>query len=254
MSSAYAAHAFSPVTAGPQLAAGVTSLPQISSDVWNAAGFAVAPGSSPQNIFTDLSSVRLASVSEIDGIDFGDTNLTQRLPQRSAPLPPLHSQSAPVVPNPVKPHTEHSLAQKLGLSAEAARAYSLVLFTPQNVPSAERVRQFVDAEKTGLAVVEANRVNFRVSTTHVRYYDRRDQGIAQAVAASLGGPARDFSRTPNSAPPGRIEIWFQGDRAGRSTASSEPTASPPAPASKTQLEQRLVNKLRLGQHLSNGGQ
>jgi hypothetical protein len=151
------------------------------------------------------------------------------------------------------PDAKPTLAAKLGLSTEAARQVELVTFAPTNV-SDERIAANAELlSSTGFPVTDVNRVNFTVSQNHVRYYSAGDEKVARAIAAEIGGPARDFTSLRNAPPPGRVEIWLQGSPTAVSSTTTAPTRTATAAkrraAAKAQLERSLVNSLRRGDHL-----
>jgi hypothetical protein len=151
------------------------------------------------------------------------------------------------------PDGKPTLAAKLGLSTEAARQVELVTFAPTSV-SDERISGNAELlSSTGFPVADVNRVNFTVSQNHVRYYSPGDEKVARAIAAEIGGPARDFTNLRNAPPPGRVEIWLQGSPTAVRSTTTAPTRTVTAAerraAAKAQLERSLVNSLRRGDHL-----
>lgn len=151
-----------------------------------------------------------------------------------------------------------TLSAQLGMNADAARRFRLVTFAPTNV-SEEKIAdnaEFLSA--TGFPVASVNRVDFRVSKNHVRYYNASDEKVARAIAAEIGGAARDFTYLRNAPPPGQVEIWLQGNskavRAATGTQRQPVSAAQRRAAAKAQLEQRLVNSLRRGDHLKGSSQ
>ncbi|WP_299409192.1 hypothetical protein [uncultured Roseobacter sp.] len=177
-------------------------------------------------------------------------------------VPPIRAQNASVLPTETvsfklpdvggPPISRPDLAFRLGFRGDKAAQFSLVTFAPTNVKSDALDRNAEILTATGFPVASVNRVNFKVSKTHVRYYSPQDEQVAQAVAAEVGGIARDFTGARNSAPPGRIEVWMAGNRAFASTNNRPkrtPTAAQRRASLKAQLENRLVNSLRRGEHL-----
>ncbi|MFK7764486.1 MAG: hypothetical protein AB8B62_14595 [Roseobacter sp.] len=148
---------------------------------------------------------------------------------------------------------ERSIAADLGLFGVARDRFNLVTFAPTNL-SSETIAENADIlNTTGFSVDAVNRVNFKVSKTHVRYYRAEDAAVARAIAAEVGGAAKDFTTLRNRPPEGQVEVWLAGSRkfaATRTaqTRSNTSTAQRQA-ALKAQLENRLVNSLRRGEHL-----
>jgi hypothetical protein len=190
----------------------------------------------------------------------------------TSPVTPLPGE-APVAPSreSLFESPGASVAVDLGLSRQDTALYNLATFAPSNVPETSLLRNAELLRETGFPVATPERVDFKVSKTHVRYYHRADETVARAVAARIGGPARDFTASGHSAPVGYVEVWLEGDRSTlssvskpRSVAKSKPrpvTATKPGrtpseaervAARKSELEKRLVDSLRRGDHLAGG--
>ena len=175
----------------------------------------------------------------------------ERSPRAKAPVHQVQGVSLPVIGT---PHVYNpSLATRLGMKPTAVQQVSLVTFAPANVPEETLSSHANVLAATGFPVAKVNRVNFKVSRTHVRYYRNRDETLARALAAEIGGIARNFSTARNRPPSGQIEVWLEGNRKTQRTIASTPrrsvsTAQRQA-AAKAQLENRLVNSLRRGEHL-----
>ncbi|MBY0397595.1 MAG: hypothetical protein K2X91_14160, partial [Thermoleophilia bacterium] len=93
--------------------------------------------------------------------------------------------------------------------------------------------------------------------THVRFYFEADRSAAEAAARSVGGEARDFSRSAGRKQPGRIEVWLASPgaaeaRAGaaavrkkaRAPVSAGPARAPAEADLARALEARIIAKLR----------
>ncbi|MBW4708915.1 hypothetical protein KX928_14090 [Roseobacter sp. YSTF-M11] len=162
---------------------------------------------------------------------------------RPATANPLPAISGPVLRVP-------DLASKLGFSGDKAKSIALVTYAPSSVTNTELAERLKVLETTGFPLASTNRVNFKVSKTHVRYYTRADETVARAVAAEVGGKARDFTRERISSPSGRIEIWLAGTRTGvaKQKRTSQSVSQRRANL-KAELKNRLINSLRRGEHL-----
>lgn len=148
---------------------------------------------------------------------------------------------------------ERNIAADLGLFGAARDRFNLVTFAPTNL-SLETIAENADVlGTTGFVVASVNRVNFRVSKTHVRYYREEDAAVARAIAAEVGGFAKDFTTLRNRPPEGQIEVWLAGSRKFTGTRTAQPRSNTSAAqreeALKAQLANRLVNSLRRGEHL-----
>ena len=130
-----------------------------------------------------------------------------------------------------------------------SRSYRIHLSAPASL-SDRRLNAYTRAlGETGLAVGQANRVNFRVTANHVRYFHPDDRAAAHQLANSISGELRDFTDFSPSPELGTIEIWLAGNNAPtRSASNPRPTPSPGNPALKT-LRNRLLQSLRRGDHL-----
>ncbi|MBV1868335.1 MAG: hypothetical protein KUG69_10595 [Marinosulfonomonas sp.] len=146
-----------------------------------------------------------------------------------SPAPPVSIS----IPNPVAP----------------AYKYSIRLNAPSSL-SNRRLTDFTKALRdTGHTVRDANRVSFRVSTNHVRYFHPDDREAAGQLAAAIGGKLRDFTDYSPAPVLGTIEVWLAGPntpaRAVRRAKPAQPTENP----ALSSLRNRLLQSLRRGDHL-----
>lgn len=150
------------------------------------------------------------------------------------------------------PEGPRSLAAKLGFVGDDTANVSLVTYAPRNVTSEVLGQYDTILKETGFPTTATNRVDFKVSQTHVRFYNTRDARVAQAIAGEVGGDARDFSKGKSDGASGRIEVWLEGNSPVRAVAKKPKrvnrTAQRAANA-KAQLRNRLANTLRRGEHL-----
>ena len=205
----------------------------------------------------DIGLTKLSLTAATDDIAVPDGSIADTLPAFALPGRPAQQEAIasrlPAVGGP--PEFKPDLAFRLGFRGGAAERFSLVTFAPANVPNDKMARNAELLQATGFPVAKSNRVNFKVSRTHVRYYNREDESVARAIAAEIGGPARDFTTARNPPPPGRVEIWLKGNRKFTSVASKPKHAVSAAQrnaALKSKLKNRLVSKLRSGAHLEGG--
>ncbi|QJF51141.1 hypothetical protein [Roseobacter ponti] len=149
-----------------------------------------------------------------------------------------------------------TLAGRLGLDVPERSRFSLVTFAPDSVSDSSVEESLARLSETGFPLGALNRVSFRVSKTHVRYYHPDDAEVARAIATEFGGPARDFTNISGTAPIGRVELWMTGD-SGRTAAPVQrprqattkraqpaPSAAELRAAAEQRLRNRLINSLR----------
>ncbi|WP_295311938.1 hypothetical protein [Roseobacter sp.] len=149
-----------------------------------------------------------------------------------------------------------TLAGRLGLDVPERSRFSLVTFAPDSVSDTSVEENRARLRETGFPLGALNRVSFRVSKTHVRYYHPDDAEVARAVAEEFGAPVRDFTNISGTAPIGRVELWMTGD-SGRTAAPAQsqrqtttrraqpaPSAAELRAAAEQRLRNRLVNSLR----------
>ncbi len=163
---------------------------------------------------------------------------------------------------PIRPTARPTLASNLGYVGAELDAVNLVLHAPGGIEpdaldaEAQRVRG------TGFVLSRMVRPQFKVSKSHLRFYNEADRELASAIADEMGFALRDFSST--NARAGLIEVWLEG---GPSATAPQPSARPraarpnrqrSAPRSQSrprstnrldQLRNNLANRLRNGDHL-----
>jgi len=203
-----------------------------------ATSFKVASNAPTFPLFRDATSTRIELAPLLPGdlrISRTPTALPIHLPQGA---PPVASQPPAAIVTPEK--TQQQLV---------GRNYQIRLSAPTSL-SDSRLDAYTEAlGETGLVVGQANRVTFRVSANHVRYFHPDDREAARQLAISISGDLRDFTNFSPSPELGTIEIWLAGNNApSRSARSQRPAPSTGNPALKT-LRNRLLESLRRGEHL-----
>ncbi|WP_298918337.1 hypothetical protein [uncultured Roseobacter sp.] len=168
-------------------------------------------------------------------------------PAITALAAPAFARSLPLVEGPFT--REPSLALTLAEQGADIRRVALVTYAPRSVSEPELSRSLAVLAATGFPIEASNRVKFKVSKSHVRFYKRADEKVARAIAQEIGGEARDFSRSKTSAPSGHIEIWFAGTRSAAAKPKTKTTYAQRQAFLKARLKDRLVNSLRRGEHL-----
>jgi hypothetical protein len=131
-----------------------------------------------------------------------------------------------------------------------AESLAVWLAVPQTVPEAEAEEVAGLLREIGVRESEVTRVGFRVSSSHVRFYRPADAAAAAALGELIGAETRDMTAFRPLPPDGTLEIFL----AGESTAPAVRAAAPNrvrqrAPDELTRMRDRIVNRLRRGEHL-----
>ena len=108
--------------------------------------------------------------------------------------------------------------------------------------------QSVIAE-TGLPAGKLNRVRYKISSSHVRFYHRRDAVAAAALSERIGARSRDFTNFRPSPPIGTLEVFLSGSANTRRAATQTRTQPGEQDREFIELRDRLVESLRNGDHL-----
>ncbi|MCB2135853.1 MAG: hypothetical protein KDE08_07895 [Rhodobacteraceae bacterium] len=146
-------------------------------------------------------------------------------------------------------------ALPLAPETEAGRyaAYTVNIHAPGGMADADVEDVVAALTETGFTVSDPARVTFRISSNHVRFYHAADAEAAAALAAEIGGPARDFTTFSPAPPEGLIEVWLAGSTSGAVAKTTTTRKKPRAPVSEEAqiqaLRDRLIQQLRSGQHL-----
>jgi hypothetical protein len=148
---------------------------------------------------------------------------------------------------------------ELGLSADQTARVELVLNAPDSVEEERMVARAASLDATGLPLDKQNRVSFKITKPHIRYYNNADAPLAQALADKFDVELRDFSRNGADNGPNRIEFWMAGETdrkpVTKQRVAKKKRAAPPRRKTvrrvdpKQALRQRLARKLRQGDHL-----
>lgn len=202
------------------------------------------PGATPVSLVPDIPAIgnppdksQTASLSVLEGSEYAAFAMPGDSDEQLAPL---------------------SLADKLAEEGAPTDRVYLVTFAPQSISEADMAVQTALLSVTGFTSDAVNRVNYRVSSTHVRYYNRGDARVAGAIAAQLGAEARDFTNIKNPPPPGRIEVYLAGDSGANArsvstqrrptTNESQARAVQREAGEKARLVQSIVSRLQRGAH------
>lgn len=121
---------------------------------------------------------------------------------------------------------------------------------PETVPEEEASELAGLLQEVGIGDGRINRVGFKVSETHIRFYHAEDAESASALGEIIGTEARDFTSFRPSPPDGTLEIFLAGDRTSPPPRVAAPKrARPQPPDEMTRMRDRIVNRLRRGEHL-----
>lgn len=141
---------------------------------------------------------------------------------------------------------ELTFAQTLGLSAEAAKTFSLTLLAPEKVAESDMAQYSATLTETGLPLAKSQKVGFNISKPHIRFYSGQSQQVATALAETLGIEARNFVSTGRNTT--GIEVWMAGRatvQAAKPKKVAPRRATPASPAQvRTQLSNRIISGLR----------
>jgi hypothetical protein len=137
------------------------------------------------------------------------------------------------------------------------------VMAPETVGAAELTSTIASLQDAGFTLGETDRVPFKVSESHVRFYHDGDKALAEALAAQVDGEARDFTAAEINPPDGLIELWLEGG--GTTQAATKPARKPARPqtaraaakdgksrsedAAIRALRDKIVRQLQKGEHL-----
>ncbi|MEP2027396.1 MAG: hypothetical protein ABJI96_01665 [Paracoccaceae bacterium] len=91
-----------------------------------------------------------------------------------------------------------------------ADAYTVVLNVPSSLSDDEVASVTKGIVETGASIAKVDRVNFRISSTQIRFFRPDDAEPAAAIANRIGAEARDFTSYRPSPPVGTIEMFLSG--------------------------------------------
>jgi hypothetical protein len=169
------------------------------------------------------------------------------LPARPADVaPPDRSPAAVTAPPDLPP----PLTEADDIAIPNGSALLVRIAAPDSVPDAEAEEFAALIEDVGIGEGRVGRVGFRVSETHLRFYHREDAAAAAALGEVIGTEVRDFTSFRPSPPEGTLEIFLAGEGASPPPRAAAPTrARPQPPDEMTRMRDRIVNRLRRGEHL-----
>jgi hypothetical protein len=161
---------------------------------------------------------------------------------------------------PIRPTVRPTLASTLGYVGEQAEGVNLVLHAPSGIEQDALDAQTLRVQGTGFVLTRTVRPQFKISKSHLRFYNESDRDLANAIATEMGFALRDFSSANGRA--GLIEVWLEGGPDAtkqRTTArAAKPKRQRITPRSQSrqrrtnpldQLRNNLANRLRNGDHL-----
>jgi hypothetical protein len=127
----------------------------------------------------------------------------------------------------------------MGLSAEDAQKYGLILLAPDKVKDADLNDFSARLGETGLPLQNTKKVGFTISKPHIRFYSDNTRLIATSLAEDLGIEARDF--TSGNRQSTGIEVWMAGST---SVKLAKPRKVSPRPSTRTRLSNSIISGLR----------
>jgi len=200
---------------------------------------------------------------------------------RAAEAPPVAPQAGPIDPVDVSvasagapprpltvPEAEPELEPEPGPEPKMGDLdpHQVNVMAPESIADADLTATLLGLQGAGFRLGENDRVSFKVSKNHVRFYHETDRAVAEALAARIGAEARDFTASDYDPPEGMIELWLQGS--GPKVAAAKP-AKPAKKAARSQttraaskerkapsedsviksLRDKIVRQLQKGEHL-----
>jgi hypothetical protein len=104
-------------------------------------------------------------------------------------------------------------------------------------------------EDAGLPIGKLNRVGYKISSSQVRFFHRRDGVAAAALAERIGARSRDFTNYRPSPAVGTLEVFLSGSSNARRTATQTRTQPAEQDRELIELRDRLIKSLQAGDHL-----
>lgn len=92
----------------------------------------------------------------------------------------------------------------------APGAATIRIMAPQSITDKQLTQIEATMKAAGYAAADIVRVNTTVKSNQVRYYFATDRALAAALAGTMGGVARDFTKFSPLPPAGTIEVWYAG--------------------------------------------
>jgi hypothetical protein len=150
-----------------------------------------------------------------------------------------------------------------GMSPNALASHQVNVMAPESIAEADLTAMVVGLQDAGIRLGGTERVSFKVSKSHVRFYHEGDKSAAQALAARIAGDARDFTTSDINPPEGLIELWLEGSGTTVTAAkparkAARPQTARAAPKRSTDpteesvmrnLRDKIVRQLQKGEHL-----
>ncbi|MGI9391596.1 MAG: hypothetical protein ACR2O1_16180 [Boseongicola sp.] len=102
---------------------------------------------------------------------------------------------------------------------------------------------------TGLPIGKLNRVGYKISNSHIRYYHRRDTAAASALAERIGVRVRDFTNYRPSPPIGTLEVFLSGSVSSQRETTQSETQVIRQDRELIELRNRIIQSLQRGDHL-----
>lgn len=150
-----------------------------------------------------------------------------------------------------------------GTLPDALASRQVTVMAPESIAEADLTAMVAGLQDAGTRLGGTERVSFKVSKSHVRFYHDGDKSAAEALAARIGGDARDFTTSDINPPEGLIELWLEGSGTTVTAAKPARKAARPQTAKATpkkskdpteesvmrNLRDKIVRQLQKGEHL-----
>ncbi|MGI9388501.1 MAG: hypothetical protein ACR2O1_00465 [Boseongicola sp.] len=163
---------------------------------------------------------------------------------------PTHTEDKGVSANVAAPPLHKKLPHRLTGIGDL-RSY-LVFVQSRSAPGDGQLADIESAiVDTGLPIGKINRVGYKISTSHIRYYHRRDAAGATALAERIGVRVRDFTNYRPSPAIGTLEVFLSGTGAANSQrlATQSETQTIGQDRELIELRNRIIQSLQRGDHL-----
>ncbi|MEM9031189.1 MAG: hypothetical protein AAGB18_00965 [Pseudomonadota bacterium] len=154
-----------------------------------------------------------------EGSAFAGTGAAQAKPVSApadhAPVShPSGLQSLPAFLARQEPAVAPGFAPGDGTEAGAGARYNVRIFVPAGAPPGVEARASERILAGPSRVDGLVEVDYRIRSTHTRYFHRQDWAEANRLARALGGDARNFGRSGVAPPRGYIELYVRGTPVG----------------------------------------
>ena len=164
-----------------------------------------------------------------------------------ATLIPLFGERGVAAGSSAPPVTDEKSPRLTGIGD--LRSYLVHLQSPRSLSNRQLAGFESAIRDAGLPIGKVNRVGYKISASHVRYYHRRDAVAAAALAERINARSRDFTNYRPSPPFGTLEVFLSKSASSRLAATQGATEPSQQDRELIELRDRLIQALRRGDHL-----